>query len=225
VNNCDVEVSYIRNKKIENSIVNIGEKDNLPLCMSQLDFNLINKVSNLIKINWKTFEIKKAIYVKNDKEMLQRVRNSHIKKGDIKIEKDDIYRYILIDKINKGNPFPGIHYHYNHKMKDYGLPKIIMCSGGYLMPHFDEKGIYNLSDNMLYLIVKNKSEYQGMCSLINSKLIKYLNKISMTDNIHGRDTVIKNMKQIDLSKIKTEKDIYKMYDISNEELKLIEDTI
>ena len=82
-------------------------------------------------------------------------------------------------------------------MIDYGKPKIIMCSGGYLMPSLDKEGVYNISDNMLYILIDDLSEYEGLTILINSLLIKYLNKVTMTDNIHGRDLVIKIMVVLD----------------------------
>ena len=147
------------------------------------------------------------------------------KNGDIKKNSDSLYKYMIIDKINKGHPFPGVYYYNNYQMIDYGKPKIIMCSGGYLMPSFDKKGIYNLSDNMLYLLINDLSEYNGLNIIINSVLINYLNKVTMTDNIHGRDTVIKNIKQIDLSKIKCENDIYNIMNITNDELELMKHTI
>ena len=100
-----------------------------------------------------------------------------------------------------------------------------MCSGGYLMPSFDEKGIYNISDNMLYLLINDLSEYTGLNILINSVLINYLNKVTMTDNLHGRDIVIKNIKQFDLNKITCENDIYNEMGITNDELELMKQTI
>lgn len=226
VKTCRTNTSFMRGKKIEYSTININEKDKLPLCLSNNDFNIINKVSNLIKDNWKTFDIKKALYSKKtSKKSTQRIRNTHIIKGDIKENYDTKYKYKIIDKINKGNPFPGIFYYNNYKMINYHKPKIIMCSGGYLMPSLDIHGIYNLSDNMLYLLIDNEKQYKGLTILINSLLIKYLNKITMTDNIHGRDIVIKSIKYFDLSKIESEEDIYKELKINDHDLKLINNTI
>lgn len=225
VKNCKTKVNYLRKNNIEYDEIIINENDNLPLCISNNDICLINKVSNLIKTTNETFNIKKALYNKNNKEVLQRIRLSHIKNEDIKKKEDEIYKYKIIDKINIKNPYPGIYYYNNNKMIDYGLSKVIMCSGGYLMPSYDENGEYNLSDNMIYLLINNYDEYNGIKILINSKLIKYLNKISMTDNIHGRDIVIQSMKKIDLSKIKKEDDIYKIYDINEDDINLINNTI
>ena len=226
VKSCQTKTAFMRGKKIENSIITINEKDELPLTLSTKDINLINKVSNLIKKQWNTLNIKKALYQKtNKKKCTQRIRKSHIKNGDIKKDYDETYKYKIIDKINKGHNFPGIYYYNNYKMLDYGKPKIIMCSGGYLMPSLDKEGVYNISDNMLYILINDLSEYEGLTILINSLLIKYLNKVTMTDNIHGRDLVIKNIKNISLSNIKCENDIYSQLNITKDELELIKNTI
>ena len=226
VKSCQTKTAFMRGKKIENSIITINEKDELPLTLSTKDINLINKVSNLIKKQWNTLDIKKALYQKtNKKECTLRIRKSHIKNGDIKEDYDETYKYKIIDKINKGHNFPGIYYYNNYKMLDYGKPKIIMCSGGYLMPSLDKEGVYNISDNMLYILINDLSEYEGLTILINSLLIKYLNKVTMTDNIHGRDLVIKNIKNITLSNIKCENDIYSQLNITKDELELIKNTI
>lgn len=113
-----------------------------------------------------------------------------------------------------------IPYYYNNiKMNDYEVPKIIMCTGGYLMPEYDKTGEYNLSDNMIYLTCESKQHYDAFKMLINSNLITYLNKITMTDNIHGRDTVVMNLKLIDLSQINNGADIYNIYNITSDEKK------
>ena len=226
VKNCQTKTEFMRGKKIENSIIKINEKDELPLTLSMKDINLINKVSNLIKKQWNTLDIKKALYKKtNRKKCTQRIRKSHIKNGDIKEHYDETYKYKIIDKINKSHNFPGIYYYNNYKMIDYGKSKIIMSSGGYLMPSLDKEGIYNISDNMLYMLINDLSEYEGLTILINSLLIKYLNKVTMTDNIHGRDLVIKNIKNMNLGNIKCENDIYNQLNITKDELKLIKNTI
>ena len=228
VTSCKTEVSYVRGKTIEHTVIDIHEKDNLPLCLSMEDIHLIHKVSNLIKPHWDTFDIKKALYTKTtknkDKECTQRIRSTHIKSGDIQTTPDDEFKYPIIDKITKTNPYPGVFYYNNYRMSDYGESKIIMCSGGYLMPSYDPLGEYNLSDNMLYMLV-NEEEYRGFCMLIDSMLIQYLNKVTMTDGIHGRGHVIQNIKKINLMDITTEEDVYTIFDITTTERSLMKKTI
>ena len=93
---------------------------------------------------------------------------------------------------------------------------------------------HNLIDDSLLIryyryrdhnLIDDLSDYEGLTILINSLLIKYLNKVTMTDNIHGRDLVIKNIKNIVLNNIKCENDIYIQLGITNDELELIKNTI
>jgi len=218
-------VEFIRNKKIESDIIEIKKGYTLPLCASQVDINIINKVSNLIENRNVLFGIGKAEYDIDGKRTLQRIRKQHITAKRISITKANDFKYPIIDKINKSNPFPGIHYFNKHPMTDYGKPKIIMCTGGYLMPEYDNDGTYNLSDNMIYLLCPSVGQFNAFKLIINSNLIKYLNMLTMTDNIHGRDTVIINMKKIDLDKVVCENDVYGLYGITDAEKLLIEQTI
>ena len=225
VSSCKTKVEFLRNKRIETDEITIYEKQELPLCLSNIDFSILNKCSNILsKLNI-TFDIKKATYNMNNKQTLQRIRSTHISNGDISRKMNDCYKYPIIDKINKSTPFPGDVYYNKHMMNEHGLPKIVMCTGGYLMPSYDENGEYNLSDNMIYLLCDTKEKYNGFVTLVNSKLIKYLNLITMTDNIHGRDIVIQNMKIINLEEITSDEIIYNLYNLSENEISLICKTI
>ena len=225
VNKTKTNVIFLRNGNIETDIITIKKSYNLPLCISRHDISIINKVSNLIKKNHKLFDIKKASYIINNKSTYQRIRKQHLISGKISSKKTSTFKYKIIDKINKTNPYPGIYYYNDIKMDEYGLPKIIMCCGGYLTPEYDEKGKYNLSDNMIYLNCISKENYKAFKIIVESNLINYLNKITMTDNIHGRDVVIMNLKLIKLDDIKDESDIYNIYNITKEEKKIIDLTI
>jgi hypothetical protein len=225
VNETTTSIEFLRNNIVEKDIINIKKGYNLPLCISSLDINIINKVSNLIENKHETFDIKKAGYLVNEKITFQRIRNSHISSGKISKIQNDIYKYKIIDKITKSNPFPGVFYFNDKEMIDYNIPKIIMCTGGYLIPEYDEKGEYNLSDNMIYLLCDSQKKYNGFKNIVNSKLINYLNKVTMTDGLHGRDKVISNIKICDLENINNDEDIYKIFNITDDEKNIIEKTL
>lgn len=232
VETCETEVSCLRNNKIEHSKIIINKKDNIPLFMTPMDYDIMNKVSNLIqKERVRPFDIKKAKYYKNNKPTEQRIRKEHIKKGDVKTEKNEEFKYPIINKIDKKNPFDpdnnklGENFYYNKEMIDIGHMKIMMNTGGYLSPSLDKEGKYNISDNMLYMLINNEDEFIGLTKLINSDLVTYLNKSSMTDNIHGRDIVIQKLKSIPLDSIHNDNDIYDLYGLTHEEKQLIEKTI
>ena len=222
VNNCNVNVEFLRKSNIEYDNIILNKDFNIPLCLSNKDILLINKISNLLINNHKTFDIKKAIY---DDNKLQRIRKEHINKNIISKIETNKHKYKIIDKITKNNIFPGVYYYNDKQMIDYGKMKIIMCSGGYLSPSLDIDGNYNLSDNMIYMLCDNINEFNGLKILINSKIIKYLNNISMTDGLHGRDIVIKSIKYIDLNNIKNEDDLYNIYNIYDDEKYIINNTI
>ncbi len=225
VSNCRTTVSFLRNKKNEFDEITIFEKQVLPLCLSNIDFNILNKCSNIISETHNTFYITKASYQIKNRITLQRIRKTHIENGEISIKETDLHKYKIIDKINIGNPFPGNVYFNKYIMIEYGLPKIIMCTGGYLMPSYDTEGKYNLSDNMIYMLCDSEIKYDGFVKLVNSNLIKYINLITMTDNIHGRDFVIEKIKKINLEYIKDDESIYEEFNLTPEEIKLIEQTI
>jgi len=225
VSSCKTKVEFLRNKQIETDEIVVYEKQELPLCLSNVDFNILNKCSNILSKIHTTFDIKKATYNINNKQTLQRIRLTHIANGDISRKMVDCYKYPIIDKINKSKPFPGDVYYNKTLMNDHGKSKIIMCTGGYLMPSYDEFGLYNLSDNMIYMLCDTKEKYDGFVKLVNSKLIKYINLITMTDNIHGRDIVIQNMKILDLENITSDDIVYKLYNLSENEIDLINRTI
>ena len=225
VSSCKTKVEFLRNKQIETDEIVVYEKQELPLCLSNVDFNILNKCSNILSKIHTTFDIKKATYNINNKQTLQRIRLTHISNGDISRKMVDCYKYPIIDKINKSKPFPGDVYYNKTLMNDHCKSKIIMCTGGYLMPSYDEFGLYNLSDNMIYMLCDTKEKYDGFVKLVNSKLIKYINLITMTDNIHGRDIVIQNMKILDLENITSDDIVYKLYNLSENEIDLITRTI
>ena len=56
------------------------------------------------------------------------------------------------------------------------------------------------------MLCESKELYESFKNIVNSNLINYLNKITMTDNIHGRDNVIINLKKIDLNNINNDKE-------------------
>ena len=221
VSSCVVDVEFMRNKTIETSTIDIHEKQELPLCLASEDMSIIRKCSSFMDKNGCNFDIKKAKYSMNGRETSQRIRKTHIASGEISTTMFGEYQYKIIDKINKTNSFPGVLYYNKHSMIDHGLPKIIMCTGGYLMPSYDRDGIYNLSDNMIYMLCDSEEKFNGFVKLVNSKLVKYLNKITMTDNLHGRDNVIQSMKFLDLEKITDDQSIFTIYGFTEKEIDVI----
>ena len=225
---CETKVEFLRNHKVESSMIEIRKGFNLPLCASHYDIDIMSKTSNLLENRHEVFEIQKASYPSESgkgKTTLQRIRKEHFTKSIISKVQTKDYKYKIIDKCTKTMPFPGEYYYNKKKMIDFGESKIIMTTGGYLCPSYDEDGEYNLSDNMIYMLCPSKKEFKAFKIIIESDLVNYLNKITMTDGLHGRDIVIMNLKKVDLSKIKHEDDIYTLYNIDKSERRIIEKTL
>lgn len=77
-------VEFIRNDSIVTNIISVYKGFNIPLTPSEIDIRIINKTSNLISSKHDTFGIMKALYNKNGKKTLQRIRKSHILKNVVK---------------------------------------------------------------------------------------------------------------------------------------------
>lgn len=228
VEKCETRVEFLRNHKVESSVIEIRKGFNLPLCPSYYDIDIMSKTSNLLEERHEVFEIQKASYPSEKakgKDTLQRIRKEHFTKGIISKVQTKDYKYKIIDKCTKTIPFPGEFYYNKRQMNDFGEPKIIMTTGGYLCPSYDEEGEYNLSDNMIYMLCPSKKDFNAFKMIVESDLVNYLNEITMTDGLHGRDTVIMNLKKVDLSKIKKEDDIYTLYGIHKNERRIIEKTL
>ena len=102
--------------------------------------------------------------------------------------------------------------------------KLIINGSGYLCPSFDENGNYFLSDNMIYINVKNEQEFKNLKFIIESKIAKYwlnqfrLNGFSDSKNIQIFPYIPYDNEISDVS-------IYKYFNLTQEEIDLIEKTI
>jgi hypothetical protein len=124
------------------------------------------------------------------------------------------FKYKIIDTINKTNPFPPKKYYfYNKKDDDYDKDKIVISKKGYLMPYIDNTHEYTYSDNFK-IIVDNKKNLKSILKIIDSCLVKYLIK---QFSKHGFDNI--NALELLNEKIDDDKDIYKLYNLTENEKK------
>ena len=183
-------------------------------------FNLFNKksISIINKVNniREKFDIKNMKYVGKNKFL--RIRKEHINKKIVDVKKDDMYKYLVIDKINLHNP-TGLKYYIKEKLEDYDNLKIIFSKVGYLHPTILKNG--SISDNLLYMNIDNKSEYESFKSILDSKLFKSLCKMYL---LSGMDywKVLLMLPKIELNKIYSNDDIYNMFNFNDEEINYIE---
>jgi len=190
--------------KIRTTNIKLYPGINLPRYPNEIDLKIISKLTedtkkfNLIdiKFNHKT----------------QRIRKEMIKKGIVKETKTTEFKYKIIDTINKTNPFPPKkYYYYNKKDENYDKDKLVISKKGYLMPFIDDTHDYTYSDNFK-IIVDNKKNLKNILKVIDSCLIKYLIK---QFSKHGFDNI--NALELISEKIDDEKDVFKIYKLSESE--------
>ena len=117
--------------------------------------------------------------------------------------------------------YPGELYYFNHKMIDYDDSKIIISNIGFEVA-FNKEGSLNLSDSLSY-ILGNENDYDNFVKLINSKLIKFILKYYKNNTLHDLYKLMnKNLYYIPLNECYTDYSIYKYFNITEEEINLIE---
>ena len=120
--------------------------------------------------------------------------------------------YKSIDNINKTNPFPPRkYYYYDKKDINYDKDKLVISKKGYLMPYIDDTQNYTYSDNFK-IIVDNKKNLKNILKIIDSCLVKYLIK---QFSKHGFDNI--NALELISEKIEDEKDVFKIYKLTESE--------
>ena len=190
--------------KVKNTKIKLYPAIDLPRYPNEIDLKIISKLTsdkkkfNLIDIKF------------NNKT--QRIRKEMIKKGTVKETKTTDFKYKIIDTINKTNPFPPRKYYYYDKKDDnYDKDKLVISKKGYLMPFIDDTHNYTYSDNFK-IIVDNKKNLKNILKVVDSCLIKYLIK---QFSKHGFDNI--NALELISEKIDDEKDVFKIYKLTESE--------
>jgi hypothetical protein len=203
INNTEIDFLDYTNK-IKTTFIKLYPAINLPRYPNEIDLNIIKKLTN----NKNKFKVKDIKF--NNKS--QRIRKEMINKGIVKENKNNDFKYKIIDTINKTNPFPPKKYYfYNKKDDDYDKDKIVISKKGYLMPYIDNTHDYTYSDNFK-IIVDNKKNLKNILKIIDSCLVKYLIK---QFSKHGFDNI--NALELLNEKIDDDKDIYKLYNLTENE--------
>ncbi len=223
------KIEYIYdNKECTNEILLI-EGMNLPNIYDPIGINIINKSTNKIirDKNKKLFSenIQKCKY-KHKNYHMQRIRKNHFEDNTVKKEKTEEYKYTMIQDgfSRKKYPFPGGLCYYTHPMEDLYKSKIIITNIGFEIG-YDDKGIYNLSDSLSYIIA-SKKEYELFKSFTKSKLITFILLYYKNNTQHDMYKLFnKSLYNIPFNEMNNDMDIYKYYNLTDEEIKLIENTV
>lgn len=166
--------------------------------------------------------IKRPLYLVNNKLRLQRIRKEHFDKKIISKEKTDVFIYEITNGFTrKKYQYPGQIYYIDMTMQDYQKPKVVISHSGFEVG-WDESGTLNLSDALSY-ILGDISIYHNFKQLLSSKLIKFLLKIYKNNTMHDLYKLItKNLLYISLDSELTDDIIYNHYNITEKEQEFIE---
>jgi len=107
----------------------------------------------------------------------------------------------------------------NLKPKDnvFDKDKLVLSKKGYLMPFVDKTRSYSYSDNFKYIIDDNLEKIK---LLFESPITKYL-LFQYSKNGFDSIDIIKIIDRKNLDNVIEEKDLYKLYNLSDDEIKHI----
>lgn len=205
------KTEYLINDKIDKSVVNLVPNINYPFnIFNKLTIDILNKFDKKEK-----FDIKNMTY--NDKKINFRIRKKQINEGKVVEKKSKDKSYLIIDKINKTYP-DGKKYYTNIKLKDYNNLKIIFSKVGYLCPYLIKEG--NISDNLLYMLINNKKEYDYLVSILESKIFSFICKTTL---LSGMDywKILMLLPKIPLIKKYTDEELFKILKLNEKEINYI----
>jgi site-specific DNA-methyltransferase (adenine-specific) len=148
------------------------------------------------------------------------IDNKLIKKHNLSHEKFDteVYKYKVVDHSSDRIEFLADNNFDNQKKR------VCINTMGEMKPIYDNDGTYLLTDGFVYIDVKNDLEASNLIYLLNSNLSKYLQKV-ITHNTKNKFKIISFLPCLDLTKKFTDLDLYNEFNLSENEMKIIENTI
>jgi hypothetical protein len=197
-------IEYMYCNKIETIKIMLETGFKIPRVLTKLDLEILSLLTS-----------KTNNYVLQDfmfDNKTQRIRKQHIVKGIVSNEKTDTHKIKIIDTINKRTPFPGKYYYYNLKDNVFNKDKLVLSKKGYLMPYIDKTKSYTYSDNFKYIIDDN---LEMIKLLLESKIVKYL-LFQYSKNGFDSVDIVKTINKKSLNGVKTEADLYKLYNLTDE---------
>ena len=200
-------IEYMFNNKIETTELLLEKGYKILKVITKLDIEIIPKITS------KTSNYDLEDFKFDNKT--QRIRKEHFTKNVIFRKETDTHKIKIIDTINKTDPFPGKYYYYNKKDNVYSKDKLVLSKKGYLMPTIDRTKLYTYSDSFKYIIEDNNGSLEQIKMLLDSNIVKYL--ISQYSK-NGYDSVdiIKMLYKKNLTSVKDNNDLYKLYGLTDE---------
>ena len=103
--------------------------------------------------------------------------------------------------------------------------KVLMSESGYLRPFYDN-GILGVGGHCFACLVNSEEEGEKIIDLLNSKLYTFYIETNKWSGFHNK-VVLQDLPNIifDIDINNNNNNIYKYFNLTDEEIKLIEDTI
>jgi len=111
----------------------------------------------------------------------------------------------------------------DRKPGDLSYKKVLFSNCGTYKTVFDD-GTMGTCWHSHSIIVKNKEEADCLISYLNSKIIKFFNKINRTGGFMN-ETFPYHIPKIDLSKTWTDQELYQHFNLTQEEIDYIEESL
>lgn len=217
-------INYINQNNEESFIdVSLQEGMMIPSKPSEIDLSIINKITSTDE----TFGFDFMRKVNGGATVRYRHTTKSLKYNSktLSSTQDDVFKYPLIHKINKTNPYPGLQCYCSEELNDIDKPKVLISRSGYLMPSFDD-GVLGITDNMNYVNVDNKLEADNLIYVLNSPIRMYL-EIQFSKSARDRiSNTVHNLKKINIKNLEyiDNNVVYSLYNLTQEEILHLEKT-
>jgi hypothetical protein len=205
----ETHVEYMNNDVISYDVIKLTHGLNIPKTLSPIDLKIISKLISLDN----SYEFEEFSF----KGSSRRIRKNHIENNTVSQTPTETNKFPIIDTINKTNPFPGKVYFYKSQDDSVHIPKLVISKKGYLEPTIDSSGKYSYSDNFKFITGNN---LDGILILLKSKIIDYMIK-QFSMNGFDRTSIISIIRKVNITNESKIEDIYKLYDLTEEEIKRI----
>jgi site-specific DNA-methyltransferase (adenine-specific) len=201
-----IKNGYDENKKITHNTKITSNKKTFYFNFSDMDFIPIPKQIETLTITNKVFSSPNKISLKSSS--LTRSDKKWVVK-----EKSNLHKY-PIKHTNTENLWSSI------KPESYGIKKVIFNSTGNFNPIYDN-GKYGTTQITRWVEICNENEGFNLINYLNSKVIKFVLSNCRWSGAASK-VVFEKIPVIDLTKIYTDIDLYKHFNLSQEEINLIE---
>lgn len=198
--------------------------------------NIINETKIICKFNNYIYESEILLKDFNYLPMLLDKRTLDIYEKMSKYDKNDFnilfkfdHRRDFISK-NKDDEYV---YKLKHTSKQYRYSKVIhpaqknkkvlFARSGNLSPEYDN-GNLGATDGIMWILVDNEISGKNMISIFTSKIFKFILTVYKWNGFNDV-TILKNLPKLDLSKSWTDGELYQHFNLTTQEIQLIEQTI